>query len=566
MVCVVVLLSRCQSMATCFALSGQPESRCQSMATCFPLSGQPEVSCPVQLRPVEVALGAPVSQPEVGCPVLLRPVEVALGAPVSFVSGTNQSGWGVVHVLYEVDAAGFESCDSSRGVAVWEPWLTGNNTEEEEFNYTTATLSAGSHYFIVEQGNDSMAACRQGLRVNVSVKVNHCPITNGHVCSAKGLCLTQHQQTDFSCFCCGGHRGQNCDQYELCSCQNGGRCLRNASEADAVSCACRHGFRGDLCQERVENLCQVSDCRNNGTCTGNATHFRCACVEGFGGSHCEVNVNECAPKPCVHGVCVDGHNSYTCYCSPGYHGRRCQLDYDECARGPCENQGFCQNLQDNYACHCHPGYKGRNCSTKIHACSHLQPCLNGARCQEMALTYKCICPAGFTGTHCEVNVNDCARQPCLNGGTCVDQVNAYTCLCLDMHAGPNCQFPLDMFGPMIDIRGLREVGGMEGHEFHVRNMYVVSGTLSCAVVVVLAVLVTCYCRVRAARPLGSILRRHHHHHYSRHQDEASPPVDISSVANPRLSVDAIWEATSLNYDVTQLGSPGRRGSLKQLDI
>ena len=44
------------------------------------------------------------------------------------------------------------------------------------------------------------------------------------------------------------------------------------------------------------------------------------------------------------------------------------------------------------------------------------------------------------------------------------------------------------------------------------------------------------------------------------------PVDISSVSSPRLSVDAIWEATSLTYDVTQLRSPVRRNSLKPLDV
>ena len=72
-----------------------------------------------------------------------------------------------------------------------------------------------------------------------------------------------------------------------------------------------------------------------------------------------------------------------------------------------------------------------------------------------------------------------------------------------------------MFGPMIDIRGIHE-GGVDEREFHVRNMYVVSGTLSCAVVVVLVVLITCYCRVRATRPVNAILRRHNN--YTRHHE------------------------------------------------
>ena len=86
---------------------------------------------------------------------------------------------------------------------------------------------------------------------------------------------------------------------------------------DSADVGYRAGFYGPYCQERVGNMCDAVTCRNNGTCSGNATHFRCACAAGFRGSHCEVNVNECASNPCVNGLCVDRDNGYACYCKPG---------------------------------------------------------------------------------------------------------------------------------------------------------------------------------------------------------------------------------------------------------
>lgn len=68
-----------------------------------------------------------------------------------------------------------------------------------------------------------------------------------------------------------------------------------------------------------------------------------------------------------------------------------------------------------------------------------------------------------------------------------------------------------MFGPMIDIR---RADDHEDDEFHVRNMYIVTAILTCAVLIVLGVLVACYCRVQATRPL-TLLKRHA---YRRHHE------------------------------------------------
>lgn len=37
----------------------------------------------------------------------------------------------------------------------------------------------------------------------------------------------------------------------------------------------------------------------------------------------------------------DQINFYTCYCAPGYYGRNCEIDADECAPKPCKNGATC---------------------------------------------------------------------------------------------------------------------------------------------------------------------------------------------------------------------------------
>ena len=31
--------------------------------------------------------------------------------------------------------------------------------------------------------------------------------------------------------------------------------------------------------------------------------YYCECLDGFNGTNCEIEVNECASNPCVHGMC-----------------------------------------------------------------------------------------------------------------------------------------------------------------------------------------------------------------------------------------------------------------------
>jgi EGF-like domain len=42
-----------------------------------------------------------------------------------------------------------------------------------------------------------------------------------------------------------------------------------------------------------------------GTCQDLLNAYECKCDKGFTGVHCETDINECEPDPCVHGTCRD---------------------------------------------------------------------------------------------------------------------------------------------------------------------------------------------------------------------------------------------------------------------
>lgn len=78
------------------------------------------------------------------------------------------------------------------------------------------------------------------------------------------------------------------------------------------------------------NDCASSPCGNGGTCFGNGTGYTCSCVTGFTGRRCEVNINDCAPQPCLRGTCVDQVNGVLCQCPFGFTGARCETDISFC--------------------------------------------------------------------------------------------------------------------------------------------------------------------------------------------------------------------------------------------
>ncbi|ESO98734.1 hypothetical protein LOTGIDRAFT_114238, partial [Lottia gigantea] len=295
--------------------------------------------------------------------------------------------------------------------------------------------------------------------------------------------------TNFHCSCCDMFKGEYCHTFDSClsrPCQNGGQCEHKKNSLSDFNCNCRLGYHDSLCTERVSNLCSLDLCQNNGSCTGNQTHFQCECRPGFSGSHCEVDINECESNPCQHGVCVDRVGGFQCYCTPGYHGTKCNEMYNLCKTSPCQNEGVCIQEVDDYRCQCHPGHKGRHCTDKVDLCSP-NPCFNHSKCS-YDYNATCHCPPGFKGTRCEVNVNECESSPCLNGGTCKDFINGFKCSCHELHAGPNCEYTSKFVRKGNDLEGTN-------HSYHVENLYIVAGTLSGAILIVIIVLTTCYCRM-----------------------------------------------------------------------
>lgn len=103
---------------------------------------------------------------------------------------------------------------------------------------------------------------------------------------------------------------------------------------------------------------------------------------------------------------MDCEGGYQCYCQPGYAGNHCDLDVDECLSKPCLHDAVCENKINSFKCICKPGYTGINCEINIDECAS-NPCHNGGTCQDEVAAFTCFCPPGLTGAVCETNIDDC---------------------------------------------------------------------------------------------------------------------------------------------------------------
>lgn len=45
------------------------------------------------------------------------------------------------------------------------------------------------------------------------------------------------------------------------------------------------------------------------------------------GINCEINIDDCASNPCVHGTCKDEINGYSCVCKHGFWGKNCDKKF-----------------------------------------------------------------------------------------------------------------------------------------------------------------------------------------------------------------------------------------------
>ncbi|TNM90853.1 EGF-like repeat and discoidin I-like domain-containing protein 3 isoform X2 [Takifugu flavidus] len=133
----------------------------------------------------------------------------------------------------------------------------------------------------------------------------------------------------FLVLCLLSVRGDYC---EVNHCHNGGTCVTGVGD-DLFVCICADGFGGDTCNLTETGPCNPNPCNNDGQCEVVAptrrgdvfNEYICRCQTGFEGVHCQINVNECATKPCNNGgVCRDLDGDYTCQCSSPYVGKQCQ--------------------------------------------------------------------------------------------------------------------------------------------------------------------------------------------------------------------------------------------------
>ena len=122
-------------------------------------------------------------------------------------------------------------------------------------------------------------------------------------------------------------------------------------------------------------------------------------------------------------TCIDGINNYTCSCLPGYTGYQCEVNIDDCASAPCLHGGQCSDGVDEYSCNCtNTGFTGSNCEIDIDECA-VSPCVNNATCKNLINDYSCMCWSGYDGKNCSVDIQECAQQPCQNDGSCFERSN-----------------------------------------------------------------------------------------------------------------------------------------------
>nr|XP_008118198.1 PREDICTED: protein crumbs homolog 1 [Anolis carolinensis] len=196
------------------------------------------------------------------------------------------------------------------------------------------------------------------------------------------------------------------------------------------------------------NACSANPCMNNGRCEDFYTHYHCKCAKGWTGTYCDINIDECASNPCVHGNCSDRTASYTCICDLGYSGTRCEEDIDDCHGHLCANGATCVDGINGYSCLCAGNFTGRFCrrirppSTVCGNGNRNITCYNYGNCSELQGYLECVCLPGFVGQRCEVDVNECNSDPCLHGGICQNLVNKFHCVCEVNYAGERCEIDL----------------------------------------------------------------------------------------------------------------------------
>ncbi|XP_045190697.2 protein jagged-1-like [Mercenaria mercenaria] len=230
---------------------------------------------------------------------------------------------------------------------------------------------------------------------------------------------------------------------------------------DGMACQCHRGYKGDSCQDDL-NECDMGDpCYHRGKCENTFGKWRCNCLQGWkngGGEHCEIKIN---PKwKCTQGwmgdkcqdqclndsmcgqnqLCKKRGRGLRCLCKNGWEGDKCTADVDECKKTPCKSFETCINTIGSFACTCPAGWQGSSCANDVNECSR-NPCNNSGTCTNTGGSYFCNCTDGWKGISCDEDVDECAYQPCND-----------TLVCHNSHGSFSCEVPPAL--DKVDLGGL----------------------------------------------------------------------------------------------------------------
>ncbi|GIY67510.1 adhesive plaque matrix protein 2 [Caerostris extrusa] len=255
--------------------------------------------------------------------------------------------------------------------------------------------------------------------------------------------------TEKYCLCPDGRKLKNQRCEDPCNnspCKNGGTCK---VEGKKFKCACKPPYLGDLCER---DLCSENPCKNSGTCKISGTTFQCNCKQPYSGELCEKD--PCTDNPCKNGgTCKREKIPSNALVGAPFYGDTCEKD--PCTDNPCKNEGICMTEKNSFKCICRKPFYGETCEKDpctIKPCKNggtctldkdsfrypctIKPCKNGGTCALDKDSFRCNCRVPYFGDTCEKD--PCSANPCKNGGTCNVDKNSFKCSCKTPYFGNNC--------------------------------------------------------------------------------------------------------------------------------
>lgn len=92
-------------------------------------------------------------------------------------------------------------------------------------------------------------------------------------------------------------------------------------------------------------VCSSSPCVNGGKCKINLGEniFHCTCPQGWRGETCNENVNECSVNICQgkNSTCIDKNGTFVCICDKSRTGQRCEYVANACKSANCKPSEKC---------------------------------------------------------------------------------------------------------------------------------------------------------------------------------------------------------------------------------